>query len=105
MKTLARLTGCALAFGALLATAPAKAQDFSGKPIRMIVGLAAGGATDVMARLIAAKMSEGLKTPVIVENKAGGNFIPAIRELTAQPADGHTPVSYTHLTLPTILRV
>lgn len=94
MKTLARLTGCALAlcafFGALLAAAPAKAQDFSGKPIRMIVGLAAGGATDVMARLIAQKMSEGLKTPVVVENKAGGNFIPAIRELTSQPADGHT---------------
>ncbi len=52
----------------------------------MIVGLAAGGATDVMARLIAQKMSEGLKTPVIVENKAGGNFIPAIRELTSAAA-------------------
>ena len=94
MKTFARLTGCALAlgtfFGALLAAPPVQAQDFSGKPIRMIVGLAAGGATDVMARLIAQKMSEGLKTPVVVENKAGGNFIPAIRELVAQPADGHT---------------
>ena len=53
MKTFARLTGCALAlgtfFGALLAAPPVQAQDFSGKPIRMIVGLAAGGATDVMA--------------------------------------------------------
>ncbi|MEW6453151.1 MAG: tripartite tricarboxylate transporter substrate binding protein [Pseudomonadota bacterium] len=90
MKTFARLTGCALALGAMLAALPAQAQDFTGKPIRMIVGLAAGGATDVMARLIAQKMSEGLKTPVVVENKAGGNFIPAIRELIAQPPDGHT---------------
>jgi tripartite-type tricarboxylate transporter receptor subunit TctC len=69
---------------------PVLAQDFTGKPIRMIVGLAAGGATDVMARLIAQKMGENLKTTVIVENKTGGNFIPALRELTSAPADGQT---------------
>ena len=61
---------------------PSHAQDFSARPIRMLVGLAAGGATDVMARIVAQKMSEGLHTPVLVENKAGGNFIPAVRELT-----------------------
>ena len=66
------------------------AQDFSGKPIRLLVGLAAGGATDVMARLVAQKMSENLRTTVFVENKAGGNFIPALRELTSSPPDGHT---------------
>jgi tripartite-type tricarboxylate transporter receptor subunit TctC len=69
---------------------PSQAQDFSGRPIRMLVGLAAGGATDVMARIVAQKMSEGLHTPVLVENKAGGNFIPALRDLTGAPADGHT---------------
>jgi tripartite-type tricarboxylate transporter receptor subunit TctC len=70
---------------------PASAQEFpAGKPIRILVGLAAGGATDVMARLVAAKMSENLGTTVFVENKAGGNFIPALRELTSAPADGHT---------------
>jgi tripartite-type tricarboxylate transporter receptor subunit TctC len=68
----------------------ARAQDFSDRPIRMLVGLAAGGATDVMARIVAQKMSEGLHTPVLVENKAGGNFIPAVRELTGSPPDGHT---------------
>jgi tripartite-type tricarboxylate transporter receptor subunit TctC len=83
--------GLALA-GALAALAPAKAQDFPNpnKPVRIIVGLAAGGATDVMARLIAQKMGESMKHTVIVENKAGGNFIPALKELTSQPADGHT---------------
>jgi len=85
-----RAAGIVLA-GALLALSPAKAQDFpKQQPIRVIVGLAAGGATDVMARLIAQKMSESMKHPVIVENKAGGNFIPALKELTSSPADGHT---------------
>jgi tripartite-type tricarboxylate transporter receptor subunit TctC len=69
---------------------PAQAQDLSGKPIRLIVGLSAGGATDVMARLMAQKMSESLRTTVFVENKVGGNFIPALRELTSSPPDGHT---------------
>jgi len=85
-----RAAGAVLA-GAFLALTPAKAQDFpKQQPIRVIVGLAAGGATDVMARLIAQKMSETMKHPVIVENKAGGNFIPALKELTSSPADGHT---------------
>ena len=69
---------------------PSGAQDLSGRPIRMLVGLAAGGATDVMARVVAQKMAEDLHTPVLVENKAGGNFIPALRELTSAPPDGHT---------------
>jgi tripartite-type tricarboxylate transporter receptor subunit TctC len=69
---------------------PAAAQDLSAKPIRLLVGLAAGGATDVMARLVAQKMGENLRTTVFVENRAGGNFIPALRELTASPPDGHT---------------
>src|SRR5665647_2822911 len=46
----------------------AQAQDFSNKPIRIIVGLVAGGATDVTARLIAQKLTESLHTNVYVEN-------------------------------------
>ncbi len=81
-----------IAGAALLGLNPAtsRAQDLSGHPIRMLVGLAAGGATDVMARVVAQKMSEGLHTTVLVENKAGGNFILALRELTSAPPDGHT---------------
>jgi tripartite-type tricarboxylate transporter receptor subunit TctC len=87
--TLARiLAAAALAMAGLPA---AHAQELqTNKPIRIIVGLSAGGSTDVMARLVAAKMSENMKANVIVENKAGGNFIPALRELTSSPADGHT---------------
>ena len=68
----------------------AQAQDFSNKPIRVIVGLVAGGATDVTARLIAQKLTESLHTNVYVENRPGGAFIPALRELTGAPPDGHT---------------
>ena len=93
MTSLVRRVSAAvlLLAGALAASMPASAQELqSGKPIRIIVGLAAGGGTDVMARLIAQKMGENMKATVIVENKAGGNFIPALKELTGSPADGHT---------------
>lgn len=90
-----RVVGCAVALlagSALLASSAntAPAQDMSGRPIKLIVGLSAGGATDVMARLMAQKMSESMRTTVFVENKVGGNFIPALRELTGSPPDGHT---------------
>ena len=68
----------------------AHAQNFSDRPIKMIVGVAAGGATDVTARVIAQKLSASLNTPVIVENKPGGFFEPAYRELASAAPDGHT---------------
>src|SRR3954463_2524288 len=87
-RTALVLIACAIVVSA--SARSAHAQDFSGKQIRLLVGLAAGGATDVMARLVAQKMSEILRTTVFVENKVGGNFIPALKELTSSPADGHT---------------
>lgn len=75
----------------LAAALPAKAQELdTSKPIRMIVGLTAGGGTDVTARLVAQKMSQSMGMTVVVENKAGGNFIPALREVTNAAPDGHT---------------
>ena len=68
----------------------AAAQDFSGKQIRIIVGLAPGGGTDVTARLIAQRLSASLATNVYVENKPGGAFEPAYRELVSAAPDGHT---------------
>jgi tripartite-type tricarboxylate transporter receptor subunit TctC len=69
---------------------PAEAQDLSGTPIKLIVGLAAGSGTDVTVRLLAQKMSESLRITIDVGNRPGENFIPALRELTGAPADGHT---------------
>src|SRR5258708_38992279 len=78
---------------AMLVAAPrclAEAQDLPAKPIKLVVGLAAGSGTDVTARLLAQKMSKGLRTTIDVENRPSENFIPALRELTGAPADGHT---------------
>jgi tripartite-type tricarboxylate transporter receptor subunit TctC len=69
---------------------PAEAQDLSAKPIKLVVGLAAGSGTDVTARLLAQKISESVRTAIDVENRPGENFIPALRELTSAQADGHT---------------
>ena len=80
----------ALAVSAAVAATPVLAQDFGGQPIRMIVGVAAGGATDVTARIIAQKMSQTLGTTVIVENRPGAFFEAAYREVTHAPPDGRT---------------
>jgi len=68
----------------------AAAQDFAGKPMRMIVGLAPGGGTDATARLIAQRLSVSLGANVYVENKPGGAFAPAYRELVNAEPDGRT---------------
>jgi len=68
----------------------AEAQDLSGAPIKLIVGVAAGDAADVTARRVAQKMSEGLRTAVDVENRPGKSFIPALREFASAPPDSHT---------------
>ncbi len=90
MITSARL-GVALTLVLAALSSSASAQSLQpGKPIRMIVGLSAGGGTDVTARLIAQKMTQNTGMTVLVENKAGGNFIPALREVASAPPDGHT---------------
>jgi tripartite-type tricarboxylate transporter receptor subunit TctC len=92
MKRLQPMAWLALACVALISTGvrAAQAQDFSKSPIRIIVGLVAGGATDVTARLVAQKLTESLHTNVYVENKPGAAFEPAYRELTGAAPDGHT---------------
>jgi tripartite-type tricarboxylate transporter receptor subunit TctC len=85
-----RKLAAAFAAFSMLTAAPAPAQDFSTKPIRILVGLSAGGAVDTTARLIGQKLSENLKTSVLVENRPGGLFVPVMKELTAAEPDGHT---------------
>ena len=69
---------------------PAHAADFPAKPIRLIVGFPPGGAIDLVARLLAPKLTEAFKQQVIVENRAGANGIIAA-DLTAKAApDGYT---------------
>lgn len=84
----------ALAACLLLLAYPALAA-WPERPIRILIGYAAGGSTDVVARLIAPKLSEKLGQPIIIENKPGaaGDF--AAELMLQQPADGYTLVMST----------
>ena len=82
-----------LAAALLAATGLAGAQtDFPqpGKPIRLLVGLAAGGSLDGQARVIAQKVTEQTGVQVVVDNKPGASMMLAASEVARAPADGHT---------------
>jgi tripartite-type tricarboxylate transporter receptor subunit TctC len=70
--------------------APAHAQTFPNKPIKILVGFPAGGPSDVPARIIGDKLHKSLGQPVVVENKTGAAGMIALNEMLAQPRDGHT---------------
>ena len=72
------------------ALAPAQAQTFPNRPIKILVGFPAGGPSDVPARIIGDKLQKSLGQPVVVENKTGAAGMIALNEMLAQPRDGHT---------------
>ncbi len=70
---------------------PARAADpYPNKPIRLLVGFAAGGPTDVIARVLARDMSVTLGQSIIVDNKAGASSMIATREVKNAAPDGYT---------------
>src|SRR5262245_64776216 len=78
---------------ALAAWHPAAAEDASAFPsrtIRIIVPFPAGGPSDIVARVIAQKMSEDWGQPVVVENRPGANTIIGAQAAAKAPADGYT---------------
>jgi tripartite-type tricarboxylate transporter receptor subunit TctC len=82
-----------VAFGMLVAVVaqPAGAQgNYPDKPIRVIVGFAAGGGNDLFARLIQPKLTEYLGQNVVIENKPGAGGRLAVEFVKNQPADGYT---------------
>ncbi len=72
------------------AHAAAAASDYPNRPIRVIVGLPPGGATDVLARLLAEKMAPALGQPLIVENRPGAGAIIGTDALAKAAPDGYT---------------
>jgi tripartite-type tricarboxylate transporter receptor subunit TctC len=80
---------------AAIAAHPAGAQgdaaaNFPSRPIRLIVGFAAGGGNDLFARLVGQKLSENIGQPVIIENKPGAGGRIAVEYVKNQAADGYT---------------
>lgn len=86
-KTLVHAGVAALALAVL---APAAAQGFPDKPITMLVPFAAGGPTDVVARLIALPMGKALGQTVLVENAPGAGGTIAANKTVRSAANGHT---------------
>jgi tripartite-type tricarboxylate transporter receptor subunit TctC len=66
------------------------AQSFPAKPIRMIVPFPAGGTTDIVARLLAQRMSESMGQPVVVENRAGAAGMIGAEAVAKAAPDGYT---------------
>jgi tripartite-type tricarboxylate transporter receptor subunit TctC len=82
----------ALAFGlgACAFSSIASAQVYPSRPIRLVVGFAAGGTTDFMARLLADKLRQPLRQPVLVENRTGANGALGAEYVAKSEPDGYT---------------
>lgn len=85
----------ALALALALVPASTLAQPFPVKPVRIVVPFPAGGPTDVVTRLIAPRMGEDLKQPVLIENRAGAGGVIGTELVAKSPADGYTLVMGT----------
>ena len=85
------MRACAIAF--LLAwcgAAAGAAGDYPARPIRLIVGMPPGGTTDIVARLVAARLGDRLGRPVVVDNRPGASGIIGIQLVVNSQPDGHT---------------
>lgn len=95
-----RLTVSLMALAAAFMTVPVQAQSFPSKPLRVLVGFAAGGPTDLIARIVAPEMQARLGQSVIVENRPGASGAISIDAVKKADPDGHTLVM---LVTPTVL--
>jgi tripartite-type tricarboxylate transporter receptor subunit TctC len=71
-------------------SAPTVAQDYPGKPVRLLIGFPPGGNVDVVGRIVAQKMSEGFGQQVLPENRTGAGSIIANEHVAKSTADGYT---------------
>ncbi len=102
MNPIQRLFAVAIAATSFAAAAPAWAQAFPDRPVRLIVPFPPGGATDALARLMGDKLAERWKQPVLVENRPGANTALGTDVVAKSKPDGHVLgiVTGSHVTNP-----
>ncbi|MEI7783147.1 MAG: tripartite tricarboxylate transporter substrate binding protein [Betaproteobacteria bacterium] len=103
MKIKQALQALAFTAAAFLLGAPAQAQEYPNKPVTIVVGYAAGGGVDFIARLLAEKLADRLKQPVLVENRPSVGAVVASTYVSKAKPDGYTlmmgapgPIIFNH---------
>src|SRR5262245_59094444 len=86
-QSLALLLGCACAIAGF---APARAQTYPDRPLRMIVPFAAGGTVDIVARIVGAKFSDLTGSRVVIDNRGGAGGVIGTEMAARAPGDGYT---------------
>jgi len=84
------IAALAIFSAAVFLAAPACAQSFPSKPLKIIVPFGAGGVADLTARTVAQKLSQSLGQPVVIENKPGAGGVVASDTVAKAEPDGHT---------------
>ena len=91
MVTLKKLAGGALlALASLAAAAPAPAQEYPSRYLRLIVPFAAGGPVDIIGRIVAKELGDALGQSVVVENRPGASGLLGTQQAIQSPPDGYT---------------
>jgi len=87
-----RLAGVALlaAIGSLWLAAPARAQDYPNKPVRIIVPFAPGGSADVFGRYVAQRLQDSLGQSIVIDNRPGGGSVIGTDAVAKAAPDGYT---------------
>jgi len=90
MKSFCRLVAAGLALAAATGVLPALAQSYPSKAIRLVSPFPPGGSVDVVGRLLAAKLSEALGQPMVVDNRSGASGVIGTEVVMNSPPDGYT---------------
>jgi tripartite-type tricarboxylate transporter receptor subunit TctC len=90
MPAMLPVVGVALLLAPVTSPAPAMAQSYPDRPVTMIVPYAAGGSSDVLARLIGVRLAPALGQPIVIDNRAGAGSRVGIELAARAPADGYT---------------
>src|SRR6476659_5505893 len=84
-----KVFGAALLGALLMAAMPARADDYPSRPITVIVPFPPGGSSDIVMRLVASKVAESIKQPIIIENRSGAAGNVAAMAIKNAAPDGY----------------